>query len=29
MWGGVEFTPFLFGGAEAPKALFLALVEKV
>jgi hypothetical protein len=29
MWGGVEFTPSLSGGVKAPKAVGLALVEKV
>jgi hypothetical protein len=29
MWGGAEFTPSLFGEVKAPKAVGLALVEKV
>jgi hypothetical protein len=29
MWGGAEFTPSLSGGVKAPKAVGLALVEKV
>jgi hypothetical protein len=29
MWGGVEFTPSLSSGVKAPKAVDLALVEKV
>jgi hypothetical protein len=29
MWGGTEFTPSLSSGVKAPKAVGLALVEKV
>jgi hypothetical protein len=29
MWGGVDFAQSLSGGVKAPKAVGLALVEKV
>jgi hypothetical protein len=29
MWGGAEFTPSLSDGVKAPKAVGLAVVEKV